>query len=263
MKRFLLVSGGIILLLVVAAVIFVVTSLDQLVKRAIEKYGSEMTQVSVRVDGVSISLKNGAGSISGLSIANPADFSTAHFLTFGEISMKLDEKSLAKDPMIIDEIRIKKPDVTYELTPKGSNLGTIENNVQNYLNHLKRATGASASTNQEGPSKHRVVIRDLYIEDGSIDVSTSLLGGQSATAKLPAIHLQNIGGESGGVGFDQAFGIIFGVLSQQIIKVVSTVDIGKYTSQLKNSLNKEKDILQNPGQELENTGKELNNLLNK
>ena len=71
MKKVILGLVLVIILAIVGGVYYVLTNLDALVEAAIEKHGSEATQTAVRVDSVKIDLSNGAGAISGLTIANP------------------------------------------------------------------------------------------------------------------------------------------------------------------------------------------------
>ena len=59
------VLGAILVLLITIgfSVYYLLSNLDSLVKSAIETYGSEATQTSVRVDNVKIVLQDGSGAI--------------------------------------------------------------------------------------------------------------------------------------------------------------------------------------------------------
>src|SRR5688572_12656680 len=102
-------------LLIVAAIggglYYLFTNLDHIVKAAIEKYGSQTTQTSVRVDNVKITLASGTAAISGLSIANPKGFDAKNAFSLGTIETGIDIKSIGKQPLIIDKIIIRKPQV--------------------------------------------------------------------------------------------------------------------------------------------------------
>jgi succinate dehydrogenase hydrophobic anchor subunit len=62
MKKF-VITGIIIVVLIVIIVFFLLSNLNSFVAKAIEKNGSKVTQTSVRVSGVDISLRDGRGSI--------------------------------------------------------------------------------------------------------------------------------------------------------------------------------------------------------
>ena len=68
MKRWLLIGGGVgagLILVVVIVLFFVVSSLDSLIKVAVEKYGSEITQVDVRLKEAEVSVTSGQGALRG------------------------------------------------------------------------------------------------------------------------------------------------------------------------------------------------------
>jgi hypothetical protein len=68
MKRRLYIGGGVvlgILILIAIGLYFLLSSLDSIVKAAVEKYGSEMTQATVRLNDVKIELTSGKGACRG------------------------------------------------------------------------------------------------------------------------------------------------------------------------------------------------------
>ena len=132
MKRWLLIGGGLVggLIVVIAIVLFfVVSSLDSIIKAAVEKYGSEVTQVEVRLDKAKVSITSGEGSLRGLTVGNPEGFKTDRAFSLGEISVALDVGTVTQNPVVIKEIVILAPEVTYELGSGGSNIDVILRNV--------------------------------------------------------------------------------------------------------------------------------------
>ena len=83
MKKAILGFVLIIIFVIGGGVYYVLNNLDDLVKAAIEKYGSEATQTAVRVDRVKINLVDGAGGISGLTIANSNSFTMPNAFSLG------------------------------------------------------------------------------------------------------------------------------------------------------------------------------------
>ena len=118
MKRGLVIGGGAIgvLIIVIAGVMtFLVFNLDSLIKEAVEKFGSEATRAEVKLNEVEISLTSGAGSLSGLKVGNPTGFKTPSAFEMRSISVKLNVDTVGQDPIVIKEIIISEPQVTYEL----------------------------------------------------------------------------------------------------------------------------------------------------
>ena len=112
-------------LLVIVAVIgaglfWLTGNIDGLIEKAIEKYGSAMTQAKVSVGAVKIAPADGKGIISDLVIGNPAGFKTAHAMKVSRIEVDIDIASLTKDVIVIRRIAIIAPNVSYENGAKRS-----------------------------------------------------------------------------------------------------------------------------------------------
>lgn len=190
--------GAILVLLVAGGVgYYLYANLDSFVKSAIEKYGSAATQTKVAVGSVDLSLGAGTGSIANLTIANPPGYKSPEALRLAGISIALDKASLAGNgPIIIDNLTITNPQVTYEVLGigQGSNLQAIESNIQDYVG----GGAASPAPGQAGPPARLEIIRNLTIADGVVTVLAPALSGKSLTQPLPPIHLTDLGGPNGG-----------------------------------------------------------------
>jgi len=180
---------GLILLVLIAAAagggyVFL-SRLDGIAKRAIEENGSAATKTAVTVDSVNLGVFQGQGAVHDLKVANPEGFSPLGALTFGNVSVKIDSQSvLGKGPIVIHEIIVDKPSVSYEGQGILSNLGTIQKSVNEYANAMG---GGSKGAGR------KIVIENLYLRDGRISISHSSLGPEPLAANLPEIHLRNIG----------------------------------------------------------------------
>jgi uncharacterized protein involved in outer membrane biogenesis len=173
---------------IVLGVFFLITNIDNIVKRGIEKYGSEATGTKVSVTSVRIGLREGTGSISGISVGNPRGFTTARAFSLRDISIDLDTASVTEDPVVIDEIRVSAPKVIYEINKSGqANINTIKDNVSGYA-------GGGAPSEGEGK---KILIRKLIIEDGEVEMTIAAKSGEPISAKLGRIELNNVGGKGG------------------------------------------------------------------
>ena len=229
-------STAVILLLIIGGTIFFMTNINWIVKSALEKYGSKVTQTEVTVSGVDISLLTGKGSISGIRIGNPKAFIAARALDVGDISMEIDTATLTgSQPIIIKKIIITDPDIVYEVNATGdSNLNTI-----------KRSVGGADSRKKEIDSDtppRKVIIKDLYIRNGRVSATHSLLKGEEVTATLPEIHMRNIGqGDQGANTIDVAQKIL-----NEVIRVSANAGASALQKELI-SLDDGKNILDKAG----------------
>ena len=96
-------------------------SLNEFAKQQIETTGSQVTGQKVTVQKVDIQLMQGAGSILGINLANPAKYKQPHAFTLGEITLDINLESLSKmEPIIIDALIIKNPKAFAEFTSSGN-----------------------------------------------------------------------------------------------------------------------------------------------
>src|SRR6185503_12310239 len=89
--------------------------------------GTEVTLKSANV-----SIRNGDGKLSGLVVGNPKGYGTSNAFELDDIHLKLDTSTVMKDVVVIDDITIDKPHVTYEVGPGGSNVAVIQANCCAY-----------------------------------------------------------------------------------------------------------------------------------
>ncbi len=223
MKRF-LIAGVALVVVLIAAVVFVLTSLDSIIKTAVETVGSDVTQVDVRLDKVKIGLAEGAGELSGLSIGSPAGFEADSIFELGNIRLVLDTESLTSDIIVIRELVIVEPIVTYEFTTKGSNVQALQKNVQK-SSGAKSGKGESEDDASEAGGK-KLVIERLSIEGGKVNVVSPLLK-DPLHASLAKVELYNLGKEKGGMGPSEFAALLMNVLSKSAMKSVDTLDLGK------------------------------------
>ena len=185
----------ILLLIVAGGVYYFLSNLDMLVKAAIEKYGSEVTQTAVRVDRVKIDLKQGAGGIYGLTVANPRGFDTKQAFSLGETSVKINLKSIGEDVIVIDAITVRAPKVMYEMNAaREGSLNKLYDNISKSIPAGKAGKEESADA---GP---KLIIRKLVFEDGAVDARLVPLDNKTYSVKLPAINMANLGAPRGATG---------------------------------------------------------------
>jgi uncharacterized protein involved in outer membrane biogenesis len=231
MKKILLGIAVVVLLGIAGGVWWLYSSIDSMVASAIRKYGPEITGVSVKLLSVKIVPADGTASLRGLVIGNPKDFKTDHSLSLGEISMKLDIGSLTKDVVLIKEISIIKPDVSYEYGPGGSNLDAIQHNVNNYV---VEKTGGKSESKDKGSGK-KFIIENLYVKEGKAEVSAEILKGKKVSVSLTDLHLRDIGKKSNGATAGEVTKQVLGAITQSATKATSSLNLGATVETIKKS----------------------------
>ena len=219
--RFLVLVG----VLGIIAVVLVGLSLDALVKGGIETMGPRILGVPMTLEDVDIALLSGSSVQAGLTrlvVNNPEGYETDYAVSLPEIRVRVDRNSLLTDTVIVEEILIVAPVVTFEWSLEGSNLGAIHENV-------KRNTGSGSDDDgqekSEKPEETRefnksVHVKKVTVKDAIINVS--FVGGQSEVTQLPLpdLELRDIGNPSGGTTFSQASAVIFEQIYDAIDKAV-------------------------------------------
>ncbi|HEX5364044.1 MAG TPA: hypothetical protein VFW59_07225 [Gallionella sp.] len=189
--------------------------LNGLVKSAIEKFGSEMTQTQVSVSRVKLSASNGRGTISDLSLGSPKGFKSPHAFKVDHIEVAIEAATVTDDVILIHKILIAAPDIVYEKNDSGTNFHAIQRNVERYLGSDKKPSPADKKTSK------KMIIESLVIRD----IKVSYNGMLNLT--LPDIELHNIGKRNGGATSAQVVNAIIGELNTKMaISLAKTAAIG-------------------------------------
>jgi hypothetical protein len=198
-------------LILAAGLIFLWTNLDWIVKSAIERYGSQAVGTAVRVDRVALNPIQGKGVIRGLTVANPRGYSARHIMSLGGISIRITPRSIAENPIVIDDIRITAPVVVYEMNEaRVANVDVLKKN----MGEDKAAQPAPGDKTSAKDTGKRLRIRHLVIENAKADVRVAGLGDKPRTIALSRIEMTDIGGKNGAPPEEVAKEIATAVLSQ-------------------------------------------------
>jgi hypothetical protein len=190
-----LIFAAVALLIVIAGVsVYLYNSIDSIVKNGIERFGTEITGTRVSVGSVDISLRSGRGTIRNFRVANPDGFSKDDALEFDEVTLELNVASLNRDPIIIEEIRVKAPVVNAEFDEKySSNVLVIRDHVQQH----RAGPTPPATGKQDGGFEKHFVIRRFVMEEGVVKGDATRVGSEKREFALPPVALNDVGGERG------------------------------------------------------------------
>lgn len=243
MKKLLVRIIIVAVVLLVIAVVAVFLSLNSIVKKGVETVGPQVTKVKITLGGVSLSPLSGSGRLSDLFVGNPEGFKTESAIKVGDISVSVNVGSVMGDTIVINSVKIKAPEITFE-----GGLGG--NNISKILDNVTAATGGSKPAEKDAkaePAKSggkKLIIKDLVIEDAKLHASLTGFGGKDLTLPLPPLHLTDIGAKENGVTAGEA------------IKQTLTPLLASVTDAVKNGI-------ANVGKGVGEAGKEAGAQLNK
>lgn len=219
MKRWLPLLA-IVLALVAGGLWWAYHSLDFLVKSAIERVGPQVTGTAVTVGEVRLSAADGHGSLRAVEIGNPPGFSAGPALRVGEISVALVPATLRDDIVVIREILVEAPRVSYEPGRGGSNLETIQRNIEAYVK--RSAGGGEGGGAGSKPAGTRYVIGRILLRGAKVTMTNPLLKGGGLTFDIPDVDLRDLGKDTGGVTAAEAARRVTASLSAKISQRVLT-----------------------------------------
>jgi hypothetical protein len=247
MKKWLLIGAGLIIAVIGIAVFYIVSSLDSLVVAGVEKFGSEITQTRVRLKEAKITLTSGQGTLRGLSVGNPEGFKTDTSIQLGEISVEIDTGTITQNPVVIKKIVIDSPEITYEMGEKGSNIDAIQRNVDTYMAKWGITPGKlgkqTPAKGDEGEAR-KLIIQNLYVRNGKVNISASFLGGKKLGAPLPDIHLKDIGKAKGGASPGEIAGEIISSIRQSTAKGIAPLGLDKLAGAVTEGLKGSAELLE-------------------
>src|SRR5204863_1175523 len=114
MKKLILrIALGVVILVIVALVV-VFFSLNSIVKRGVETVGPKLTQVDMRLKAAELSPLSGNGRLTGLFVGNPQGYQTPSAIQVGDIKVGLQISSVMSDTLVVDQVNIQAPELTFE-----------------------------------------------------------------------------------------------------------------------------------------------------
>jgi AsmA family len=178
-KKILLSIGVGLLVLIVVLVIVVGLFLGKIVKAGVETVGPKLTQTTLTVDAVDVSLLTGSATVKNLVVGNPAGYKAPNAISVGLAAVSISPMSVMSDKIVVKSVRVESPEITFEGNPFGeNNLKKIQENVN--------AAAANLSSSSTKPGK-KLEVDDFLITGAKVHF------GASTTLPLPDIHLTGLG----------------------------------------------------------------------
>jgi hypothetical protein len=233
MKKKIILSIGIgVLVLLVVGVLVVGFFLGGIVKVGMETVGPKITQTTLTVDAVNVSLLGGSAGVKGLVLGNPAGYKAPSAISVGKASVSVSPGSIFSDKIVIRSVEIRDAEITFEGNPLGANnLTKIMNNV-NAMTASAANTGtnapAAASPGGKKPAK-KLEVDDLLITGAKVHANLTGIVNKEITLPLPDIHLTDLGKNNDGLTAADLTQKVLGEVTTGTIKALTAAvtDLGK------------------------------------
>ncbi len=194
----LFVIGGVLLGLVIAALIGVGYFMGDAVKSGINRYGPKLTQAKVELASAQLSPLSGSGTLTGLTVGNPAGWSDGRAFYLGKVQVDVEPMSVFGDHVVINEIVIDAPEFNYETK-------IFSSNIKDLLKNIEEFTGSGQAVTAKSGHPVKFVVKKFRLTNGKATVG---LGANILTVTLPPISMDNLGAAEGGITADQLAGAI-------------------------------------------------------
>jgi hypothetical protein len=193
-----------------------------------ETVGPKITQVSIKVDAVKLTLLNGSAQVKGLVVGNPEGYKTPQAISVGSAAVDMNPFSVLSDKIVIRSVRVEAPEITFEGNPfSGNNLSAIMKNV-NAASKGGRPGSTNAATKPAGQAGKKIEVDDFLITGAMVHVSLTGVNGREMTLPLPDIRLTNLGKDKDGITAADLTRRVLDAITTATIKAVAnaTTDIG-------------------------------------
>jgi hypothetical protein len=194
MKKILLVLGLGFLAVAILLYIGVAYFLGSIVKAGVNNFGPKLTQSKVVLAGANLSPLTGTGTLTGLSVGNPAGWSDGNAFSLGKVHVDVEPFSIFGDHVVINEITIDQPEFSYETK-------IVSSNIKDLLKNIEAFTGSGSQTARTKDGKPiKFVLKKFRMTNAK---ATLGMGATALPVPLPPISVDNIGVAEGGVTADE------------------------------------------------------------
>jgi hypothetical protein len=222
MKKIFWIFGIGLLILIIVVVISVGLYIGPIVKIGMQELGPRITQVSVKVDAVDVSLLTGSAKVKGLIVGNPIGYRMPQAISVGSVAVSMDPLSVFSNKVLVHSIKVESPEITFEGGPSRNNLSKILENVNAVAQNGGPApSNNSTTTNNEASKKPapKIEVDDFLITGAKVHVSLSGLVSKLIT--LQDIHLTDLGKDSNGLTATELTRVILNAIISDTLNAVT------------------------------------------
>ena len=176
--------AGFVLPILVVSILLL--RLGPAIRVGVERVGPRLLGVETRLEDSSVALWKGSMQLSGLRVANPDGFENDTFLKADVIRVGVSIAALRRNEIHVREIILVSPEITFERTAQGSNIGIL-------LDRLRKASGEGGDREQEDKKKTRepprLKVDLLRVTDARVRM---VLFGNEVNATLPSLSMRGL-----------------------------------------------------------------------
>ncbi len=197
-------SIAVVVLVIGGAYVFY--NLSGFVKPYIERTASQTLGVRVTLGGLDISLQDKSVRATNLKIGNPDGFKTSYAVLVPDINIVLD--TVSQELVTFKDISVTGTEVNLEVTPNGTNLQAIRNQLN---------TAPQSPEEARNKEVAKVIINKLALSGAKINPSVTLIEGRNLEPVLvPPVYLNGIGRKENGVLAHEAMAQVFAAISRDL-----------------------------------------------
>jgi len=257
MKKLIVRIAIVVIVLVLVAVVASFFLLGSIIKKGVETVGPQITKTEMRLDGASLSVFSGSGTLKGLLVGNPEGYKTDSAIKVGSVSVGVKPGSIFSDRIHVTHVNVQAPEITFEGGLMGNNLSKLLDNVQSGSG----GGGKSAGTTESSAGSQKIQVDDFLISGGKIHLSVNVpgVGEKSATVPLPEIHFTGLGQGADGITVAELTRKVLNEVLQKAIPAAekAVADLGKGVTDAV------KDLSKDPGTAVDKATKGIGDLLKK
>jgi len=225
LKKILLWAGIGLVVLVVAAAIVVGLFLGRIVKYGVETVGPKLTQTTIELDAVDLSLLTGSAKVKGLVVGNPKGYKAPNAISVGSAVVNFRPMSVFSDKIIVKYVKVEAPEITLEGNPLGqNNLKKILGNVNAAVASLQAPADTKEPAGDAGAPKpgKKLEVDEFIITGAKVHLGTGI------TIPLQDIELNDLGRGPDGITPAELTKVVLGeVVSYTLKEAGSATGIGK------------------------------------
>jgi uncharacterized protein involved in outer membrane biogenesis len=225
MKKKILIGAVIgVMVLLVLVVVVVGFFLGNVVKAGMNTIGPKVTQTTFNVEAVHISALTGSVGLDNFVIGNPDGYKSPSSISMSKTSVSVVPFSVLSDKIVVKNIEVHEPDITFEGNPFGAN------NLKKLMDNVNAFTGSSgakpAGTNAPASAANAPAKK---LEVDNFLISGAKVHFNGATLPLPDIHLTDLGKGSDGITPTELFKDVLDEVTTATLKAIasSAGDAGK------------------------------------
>ena len=216
-----------ILIAIVAIIVVLAVALEfaagPIVKGAAQTAGPIVLGTDISISNADVHVLSGKIDLGGMVVGAPEGFD-ANVFEMETLKIDMDTMSLvggADKPIVIREILVENPIVTYELKGLHDNLHAILDKI----GAGDKKDDAEDDDSSDKPGR-KVVIEHFKFDGGRVRVA--VLNGKGVVVPLPAIELNDIGAKNGGVtGIEATVQVVESIVMGTLKAVAGVVgDVG-------------------------------------